>query len=169
MALTRAQRFCFIMCPLDMKGIIGAATVVGCLQHGVGICDERSTGSSLLVELKTGSLAQSRDDSNFLEAFRLSATVKTGEFPPAALVELYHEPEASTARLRRLHLVIVDLLHPRKKATQPGQRNTSINKSRGWGMIEETMSRLFRFATRKNGDAGMSLDIASMTLTNLFI
>ena len=116
-ALTRAQRFCFIMCPLDMKGIIGAATVVGCLQHGVGICDERSTGSSLLVELKTGSLAQSRDDSNFLEAFRLSATVKTGEFPPAALVELYHEPEASTARLRRLHLVIVDLLHPRKKAT----------------------------------------------------
>ena len=98
-ALTRAQRFCFIMCPLDMKGIIGAATVVGCLQHGVGICDERSTGSSLLVELKAGSLAQSRDDSNFLEAFRLSATVKTSEFPPAALVELYHEPEASAARL----------------------------------------------------------------------
>ena len=30
-ALTRAQRFCFIMCPLDMKGLIGAATVVGCL------------------------------------------------------------------------------------------------------------------------------------------
>ena len=44
------------MCPLDMKGIIGAATVVGCLQHGAGICDERS---SLLVELKAGSLAQS--------------------------------------------------------------------------------------------------------------
>ena len=68
-ALTRAQQFCFIMCPLDMKGIIGAATVVGCLQHGVGICDERSTGSSLLVELN------------------------------AALVELYHELEASSAPL----------------------------------------------------------------------
>ena len=117
-ALTRAQRFCFIMCPLDMKGIIGAATVVGCLQHGVGICDERSTGSSLLVELKAGSLAQSRDDANFLAAFRFSATVKTGEFPPAALVELYHEPEAIAARLRRLHLVIVDLCHPRKTATR---------------------------------------------------
>ena len=49
--------------------------------------------------------------------FRLSATIKTGEFPPAALVELYYEPEASTARLRRLHLVIVDLLLPRKTAT----------------------------------------------------
>ena len=100
-----------------MKRIIGAATVVGCLQHGVGICDERSTGCPLLVELKAGSLAQSSDDSKFLEAFRLSATVKTGEFPPAALVELYHEPEASTAQLWRLHLVIVDLLHPRKTAT----------------------------------------------------
>ena len=134
-ALTRAQRFCFIMCPLDMKGIIGAATVVGCLQHGVGICDERSTGSSLLVELKAGSLAQSRDDSNFLEAFRLSATVKTGEFPPAALVELYHEPEASAARLRRLHLVIVDLCHPRKTATRTEkhfyQQITGLRNERG--------------------------------------
>lgn len=25
--LTRAQRYCFLMCPLDMKGLIGAATV----------------------------------------------------------------------------------------------------------------------------------------------
>ena len=48
------------------------------------------------------------------------------EFPPAALVELYYEPEASTTRLRRLHLVIVDLLtHER---LQPGQKNTSTNK-----------------------------------------
>ena len=61
------------------------------------------------MELKARSLAQSRDDANFLAAFRHSATVKTGEFPPAALVELYHEPEAIAARLRRLHLVIVDL------------------------------------------------------------
>ena len=101
-----------------MKGIIGAARVVGCPQHGVGICDVRSTGSSLLMELKAGSLAPSRDDANFLAAFRLSATVKTGEFPPAALVELYHEPEAIAARLRRLHLVIVDLCQPQKTATR---------------------------------------------------
>ena len=124
-----------MMCPLDMKGIIGAATVVGCLQHGVGICDERSTGSSLLVELKAGSLAQSRDDANFLVAFRLSATVKTGEFPPAALVELYHEPEAIAARLRRLHLVIVDLCHPRKTATRTEkqfyQQITGLRNERG--------------------------------------
>ena len=33
-ALTRAQQWCFLMCPLDMKGLIGAATVIGSLQHG---------------------------------------------------------------------------------------------------------------------------------------
>ena len=109
--------------------------VVGCLQHGVGICDECSTGSSLLVELKARSPAQSRDDANFLEAFRHSATVKTGEFPPAALVELYHEPEAIAARLRRLHLVIVDLCHPRKTATRTEkqfyQQLTRLRDDRG--------------------------------------
>ena len=118
-ALTKAQRFCFIMCPLDMKGIIGAATVVGCLQHSmVQECDEQSTGSPLLMALKAGSLDRFRDDSDFLDAFRLSATTKTGEFGPAAPVELYHEPGAVAARLRRLHLIIVDLCHPRKNATR---------------------------------------------------
>ena len=92
--------------------------MVGCLQHGAGVCDEQSTGSPLLVELKARSLASSREDENFDDALRHSATVKTGEFPPAALVELYHEPGAVAARLRRLHLVIVDLCHPRKTATK---------------------------------------------------
>ena len=82
----------------------------------------------MLVELKAGSLAQSRDDANFLAAFRLSATVKTGEFPPAALVELYHEPEAIAARLRRLHLVIVDLCHPRIPYHQPQCPTTTEHK-----------------------------------------
>ena len=58
------------------------------------------TGCALLVELKTGSLAQSVDDANFLTAFQVLATVNTGEFPPAALVELYYELEAIAARHR---------------------------------------------------------------------
>ena len=33
-------------------------------------------------------------------------------------VELYHEPGAVAARLRRLHLIIVDLCHPRKTVTK---------------------------------------------------
>ena len=31
-ALTRAQKLCIIMGPLDMRGLLGAATVIGCLK-----------------------------------------------------------------------------------------------------------------------------------------
>ena len=34
MALTRAQQICFIMGPLDMRGLVGAATIIGCLKYG---------------------------------------------------------------------------------------------------------------------------------------
>ena len=50
-----------------MKDISGAATVVGCLQHGAGVCDEQFTGSPLLVELKARSLASLREDENFMK------------------------------------------------------------------------------------------------------
>ena len=48
------------------------------------LCDE-SLAPLSFVELKARSLASSREDVNFLTALRHSATVKTGEFPPAAL------------------------------------------------------------------------------------
>ena len=32
-ALTRARRLCVLLCPLDQKGPIGAATILGCLQY----------------------------------------------------------------------------------------------------------------------------------------
>ena len=35
-ALTRARRLCVLLCPLDQKGPIGAATILGCLQYGLG-------------------------------------------------------------------------------------------------------------------------------------
>lgn len=38
--------------------------------------------------------------------------------PRAALVEIYQELDAAFARLRRLLLIIVDLLHPRRVALQ---------------------------------------------------
>ena len=41
-ALTRARELCVILGPLDMLGLIGAATVVGCLMYGVGICWRQS-------------------------------------------------------------------------------------------------------------------------------
>lgn len=40
-ALT-SKRTCVFLGPLDMLGLIGAATVVGCLTDGVGICWRQS-------------------------------------------------------------------------------------------------------------------------------
>ena len=37
-ALTRAQKLCIIMGPLDMRELLGAATVIGCLKCGAGVC-----------------------------------------------------------------------------------------------------------------------------------
>ena len=37
-ALTRARKICVIFCPLDMKGLIGAATVMGSLMYGARHC-----------------------------------------------------------------------------------------------------------------------------------
>ena len=34
MALTRAQQICLIMGPLDMRGLVGVATIMGCLKYG---------------------------------------------------------------------------------------------------------------------------------------
>ena len=117
-ALTTAQRFCFIMWCGHERHNRCSYSIVGCLQHGAGVCDEQSTGSPLLAALKARSLDRSRDDNDFLDAFRHSATTKAGEFPPAALVEIYHEPGAVAARLRCLHLIIVDLCHPRNSVTR---------------------------------------------------
>ena len=36
--LARACKMCVIFCPLDMKGLIGAATVMGSLMYGAGHC-----------------------------------------------------------------------------------------------------------------------------------
>ena len=107
--ITRAQRFCFVMCPLDMKGVVGAATVVGSLQHGSGICEQRADADPLEVALRASSLSLSQQDENFLCHFRASAAVTNGLYPPAALVEIYHEPDDAFAKLRRLHLIIVEL------------------------------------------------------------
>ena len=37
-ALTRARKMCVIFCPLDMKGLIGAAMVMGSLMYDAGHC-----------------------------------------------------------------------------------------------------------------------------------
>ena len=55
-ALTRAQKLCIIMGPLDMRGLLGAATVIGCLKYGAGVCGVHVNNPSAEVFLKDGSL-----------------------------------------------------------------------------------------------------------------
>ena len=69
-ALTRAQKLCIIMGPLDMRGLLGAATVIGCLKYGAGVCGVHVSNPAAEVFLKDGSLNDGPDD----EAFLLSHT-----------------------------------------------------------------------------------------------
>ena len=54
-ALTRAQKLCIIMGPLDMRGLLGAATVIGCLKYGAGVCGVHVSNPAAEVFLKDGS------------------------------------------------------------------------------------------------------------------
>ena len=51
-ALTRAQKLCIIMGPLDMRGLPGAATVIGCLKYGAGVCGAHDSNQAAEVFLK---------------------------------------------------------------------------------------------------------------------
>ena len=69
-ALTRAQKLCIIMGPLDMRGLLGAATVIGCLKYGAGVCGVHADNPSAEVFLKERSLNAGPDDSAFLTSLR---------------------------------------------------------------------------------------------------
>ena len=69
--LTRAQKLCIIMGPLDMRGLLGAATVIGCLKYGAGVCGVHVNNPSAEVFLKDGSLNAGPDDSAFLQSLRI--------------------------------------------------------------------------------------------------
>ena len=117
-ALTRAQQICFIMGPLDMRGLVGAATIMGCLKYGVcfsGLDDQDDP--VLLFRLKDEDLLEAPDDSAFLQSLRFSCARVNGVYPPLALVEACITEEDSRApRVRRLHLMVVDLTRRRRLA-----------------------------------------------------
>ena len=86
-ALTRAQQICFIMGPLDMQGLVGAATIIGCLKYGAsfsGLDDQDDP--VFLIRLKDEDLLESPDDSAFLQSLRFSCARVNGVYPPLALV-----------------------------------------------------------------------------------
>ena len=116
-ALTRAQQICFIMGPLDMQGLVGAATIIGCLKYGAsfsGLDDQDDP--VFLIRLKDEDLLESRDDSAFLQSLPFSCARVNGVYPPLAVVEAYIAEEDSAPRVQRLHLIVVDLHRRRRMA-----------------------------------------------------
>ena len=99
-ALTRAQQICFITGPLDMQGLVGAATIIGCLKYGASGLDDQDD-PVFLIRLKDEDLLESPDDSAFLQSLRFSCARVNGVYPPLALVEAYITEEDSAPKVRR--------------------------------------------------------------------
>ena len=116
-ALTRAQQICFLMGPLDMRGLVGAATIIGCLKYGASFCGQDDQDDPVfLIPIKDEDLLEAPDDAAFLQSLRHSCARVSGVYPPLALVEAYITEEDSAPRVRRLHLIIVDLHRRRRMA-----------------------------------------------------
>ena len=84
---TRAQQICFMMGPLDMRGLVGAATIIGCLKYGAcfsGLDDQDDP--VFLIRLKDEDLLEAPDDSAFLQSLRFSCARVSGVYPPLALL-----------------------------------------------------------------------------------
>ena len=114
-ALTRAQQICIIMSPLDMRGLVGAATIMGCLKYGACFSGlDAQDDSVLILRLKDEDLLEAPDDSAFLQSLRLSCARVNGVYPPLALVEAFITEDDDIPRVRRLHLIVVDLTRSRR-------------------------------------------------------
>ena len=118
-ALTRAQQICFIMGPLDMRGLVGAATIIEYLKYGASFCGQDDQDDPVfLIRIKDEDLLEAPDDAAFLQSLRHSCARVSGVFPSLALVEAYITEEDSAPRVRRLHLIIVDLHRRRRMANR---------------------------------------------------
>ena len=127
-ALARARKMCVIFCPLDMKGLLGAATVMGSLMYGVG---PRWNGA-VNMHLRSPSLEDCPDDEEFLSNFDQqdgqTGPVAQQRYPPVALAECAADIMSKRHKVRRLHLVIVDLWRPWK--INQGQANSLTDQLR---------------------------------------
>ena len=101
-ALTRAKELCVILGPLDMLGLIGAATVIGSLMYGVGLCWQQG----LEFHYQHKELGGEMDDEQMVQ--QLKDAGACSELPPLALAEVVHLID-DDFQVRRLHLIMVDL------------------------------------------------------------
>ena len=82
-AITRARSLCLIMGLLDMKGLLGAATVMGTLMYGAGHVWEGQAH----FYLHDGELSSAPPDETFIHMLRQNCSLTGPHFPPPAIVE----------------------------------------------------------------------------------
>ena len=119
-AITRARSLCLIMGPLDMKGLLGAATVMGTLMYGAGHVWEGQAH----FYLHDGELSRSPPDETFIHMLQQNCSLTGPHFPPPAIVEALQDYVTHYHKVRRLHLIVVDLWRPWKYNTAPAKAIT---------------------------------------------
>ena len=85
-AITRARALCLIMGPLDMKGLLGAATVMGTLMYGAG----HVWAGRAHFYLHDHELSRSPPDESFIDMLKQNCCLSGPHFPPPAIVEVLH-------------------------------------------------------------------------------
>ena len=93
----------------ELQTLISVSTVIGCLKYGAGVCGVHVSNPAAEVFLKDGSLNDGPDDEAFLLSLRRSLKTARGAYPPVALAEIYQEYKSPLTKIRRLHLMVVDL------------------------------------------------------------
>ena len=96
MALTRARKICVIFGPLDMKGLISAATVMDSLMYGTGHCWQ----GRINVHLQHPKLDKCPTDETFVERFSCHSESVFQPYPPVAIAE-----SVSNAALKRYKIL----------------------------------------------------------------
>ena len=100
-ALTRARELCVILGPLDMLWLIGAATVIGSLMYGVGICWKQS------LELHYQQEESEAEMTDEKMVHMIQQAGPCAQLPPLVLAEIVQLQDDEFI-VRRLHLIIVD-------------------------------------------------------------
>ena len=97
-AFTRARSLCIIMGPLDMKGLLGAATVIGWLMYGAGHVFKGEVN----FYLHNDSLGNSPPDAEFGQLLDRSNCLSSQRLPPLVIAEALQDFVSHRYKTRRL-------------------------------------------------------------------
>ena len=96
-----------------MKGLLGAATVMGTLMYGAG----HVWAGHAHFYLHDYELSRSPPDESFIDMLKQNCCLSGPHFPPPAIVEALQDYVTHYHKVRRLHLIVVDLWRPWKYNT----------------------------------------------------